>query len=138
MKKQIELEEADNLFNLNDAKKIIDKYSFSFNDFIEQNNYLKTIAIRKIIAGKKLYELDRKLIEEMTSIDGATIVDYDGTIVAVGAIIKIEAGSQGGGRLAAATTMAKYGVAIKVSQDGIMQGFSVDKHGRVKQIFFVG
>lgn len=138
LKKQIELEEADNLFNLNDAKQIIDKYSFSFEDFIEQNNYLKTIAIRKIIAGKKLYELDRKLVEEMTSIDGATIVDYDGTIVAVGAIIKIEAGSQGGGRLAAATTMAKYGVSIKVSQDGIMQGFSVDKHGKVKQIFFVG
>ena len=138
MKKQIELEEADNLFNLNDAKKIIDKYSLSFDDFIEQNKYFKTIAIRKIIAGKKLFELDRKLVEEMTSIDGATIVDYDGTIVAVGAIIKIEAGSQGGGRLAAATTMAKYGVSIKVSQDGIMQGFSVDKHGDVKQIFFVG
>ena len=96
------------------------------------------MAIRKIVAGKKLFELDRKLVEEMTSVDGATVVDFDGTIIAVGAIIKIEAGSRGGGRLAATTTMAKYGVAIKVSQDGIMQGFSVDKQGKVKQIFNVG
>ena len=93
------------------------------------------MAIRKIIAGKKLFELDRKLVEEMTSVDGATIVDFDGTIIAVGAIIKIEAGSRGGGRLAAASTMAKYGVAIKVSQDGIMQGLSVDKQNKVKQLF---
>ena len=74
----------------------------------------------------------------MTSVDGATIVGYDGTIIAVGAIIKIEAGSQGGGRLAATKTMAKYGVAVKVSQDGIMQGYTADKHGNIKQIFNVG
>lgn len=138
MKKQLELEEAEKLYNIANAKRIIEKFSLSYEDFLNKNHYTKTMAIRKIVAGKKLFELDRKLIEEMTSVDGATIVDYDGTIIAVGAIIKIEAGSQGGGRLAATTTMAKYGVAIKVSQDGIMQGFSVDKQGRVKQIFNFG
>lgn len=138
MKKQLELEEAEKLYNIGNANKIIEKFSMSYEDFLNQNHYTKTMAIRKIVGGKKLFELDRKLIEEMTSVDGATIVDHDGTIISVGAIIKIEAGSRGGGRLAATTTMAKYGVAIKVSQDGIMQGFSVDKQGRVKQIFNVG
>lgn len=138
MKKQLELAEAEKLYNLGNAKAIIEKFSLPYEEFLSKNHYTKTMAIRKIVAGKKLFELDRKLVEEMTSVDGATIVDFDGTIIAVGAIIKIEAGSRGGGRLAATTTMAKYGVAIKVSQDGIMQGFSVDKQGKVKQIFNFG
>ncbi len=138
MKKMMELEEAEKLYNIGNAKKIVEKFSLTYEEFLNKNKHTKTMSIRKIIAGKKLFELDRKLIEEMTSVDGATIVDYDGTVIAVGAIIKIEAGSQGGGRLAATTTMAKYGVAIKVSQDGVMQGFSADKQGKVKRIFNVG
>lgn len=135
IKKQLEIDEAGKLYNLGNANKIIERFSVDYEEFLTKNKCTKTMAIRKIIAGKKLFELDRKLVEEMTSVDGATIVDFDGTIIAVGAIIKIEAGSRGGGRLAAATTMAKYGVAIKVSQDGIMQGLSVDKQNRVKQLF---
>ncbi len=138
MKKQLELEEAGKLYNIGNAKEIVEKFSMSYEDFLDKNQTTKTATIRKIVAGKKLFELDRKLMEEMASVDGATVIDYDGTIIAVGAIIKIEAGSLGGGRLAATTTMAKYGVAIKVSQDGIMQGYSVDKQGKVKQIFNVG
>lgn len=138
MKKELELKEAEKLYNIGNAKNIIERFSLSYEDFLVKNKHIKTIAIRKLVAGKKLYELDRKLLEEMTAVDGATVVDYDGTVIAVGAIIKIEAGSLGGGRLAAASTMARYGVSIKVSQDGIMQGFSVDKQGKVKQIFNVG
>ena len=71
--------------------------------------------------------------------DGATIIDFDGTIVAVGAILKIEAGSTGGGgRLAATKGLSKYGVSIKISQDGIMQGFCFDKKENApKQLFIV-
>ena len=138
LKKELEIEEANKLYNLANAKEILEKFSLSYEEFLDKYNYSKTIAIRKLVADKKLFELDRKLIEEMTSVDGATIVGYDGTIIAVGAIIKIEAGSQGGGRLAATKTMAKYGVAVKVSQDGIMQGYTADKHGNIKQIFNVG
>lgn len=139
LKKQKELDEAGKLYNLGNAKEIIDRFSLSYEEFLDKYKYSKTMAVRRIVAGRKIHELDRTLVEEMTSIDGATIVDYEGTIIAVGAIIKIEAGSQGGGRLAAAKTMAKYGVAIKVSQDGIMQGFTLDKKSNsVKQIFYVG
>ena len=139
LKKQTELDEAGKLYNLGNAKEIIDRFSLSYEEFLDKYKYSKTMAVRRIVAGRKIHELDRRLVEEMTSIDGATVVDYEGTIIAVGAIIKIDAGSQGGGRLAAAQTMAKYGVAIKVSQDGIMQGFTVDKKtGAVKEIFYVG
>ena len=49
---------------------------------------------------------------------------------------KGEAGSEGGGRLAAATTLSKYGIAIKISQDGIMKAFYPDrKNGKVKTLF---
>lgn len=138
-KKELELEEAGKLYNLGNAKFIIDKFSLSYEEFLDKYKYAKTMAIKKIVSGKKIFELDRKLVEEMTSIDGATIVDHEGTIIAVGAIIKIEAGSEGGGRLAAAKTLARCGVAIKVSQDGIMQGFTFDKKtNAVKQIFYVG
>lgn len=39
---------------------------------------------------------------ELISMDGATIIDYDGNIISVGAIIKNDSGSYGGGRGAAA------------------------------------
>ncbi len=138
IKKEIELEEAGKLYNIQYAKRIKNDYDCSYEEFLERNNCIKTKAISKIISGKKFFELDRTLLEELVAIDGAIIVDFDGTIIAVGAIIKIEAGSLGGGRLAATKCMAKYGVAIKVSQDGVMQGFSSDKHGKVKQIFNLG
>ena len=123
LKKELELEEAGKLYNIANSKELIDKFDVSYQEFLEKNRLSKTKTLRKIIAGKKLFELDRKFIEEMMSVDGATIIDHDGTIIAVGAIVKIDAGSEGGGRLAAAKTMARYGVAIKVSQDGILEGF---------------
>ena len=139
IKKQLELEEAGKLYNIANSKELIDQYSVSYQEFLDKNKLSKTKTLRKIIAGKKLFELDRKFIEEMMSIDGATIIDHDGTIIAVGAIVKIDAGSEGGGRLAAAKTMARYGVAIKVSQDGILEGFTLDKKKNVvRQIFYMG
>ncbi len=138
IKKQIEIEEAGKLYNLNKPKENERDYNCSYEEFMDKYNCIKSKSIATIISGKKLYELDRTLLEELVAIDGAMVVDFDGTIIAVGAIIKIEAGSLGGGRLAATKNMAKYGVGIKVSQDGVMQGYSADKHGRVKQIFNVG
>ena len=71
--------------------------------------------------------------------DKTEVVDFDGKILAVGAIIKIEAGSSGGGRLAAAKTLSNYGISIKVSNDGSMQGFKMDRNKlRAKPIFVIG
>lgn len=138
MKKARALEEAS---ERQDVKKIMQRtnyYAGTYQDFLERNNCYKTIALRKLIAGKKFYELTRKMREDLVALDGALIIDYDGTIIAAGAILKIEAGSTGGGRLAATRTLAKYGVTIKISQDGIMQGFCNDKkNNEIKQLFIV-
>lgn len=110
-----------------------------FAEFIKQEKCAKTANLIKIIAGRKFQELERKLRLELMGIDGATIIDHDGTIIAVGAIIKIEAGSTGGGRLAAAKMLSNYGVAIKISNDGSIQGFATDRNKiRVKPLFAMG
>lgn len=117
----------------------MDLATITYDEYVENIEKTKTSALKQTIAGRKFHELNRKLREELASIDGATIVDYDGTIIACGAIVRIEAGSSSGGRLAATTTLAKYGVAVKVSQDGIMQAFMADKKtNKVKSIFTVG
>lgn len=110
-----------------------------FEEFLKQSKCSKSANLIRIIAGRKFQELDRKLRAELIGIDGATIVDYDGNILAVGAIIKIEAGSVGGGRLAAAKTLSNYGVSIKISADGAIEGFRMDRSKlRVKPLFAIG
>ena len=124
--------------NKKDAN-FIDYANLTYTDYVEKFEKTKTSALKATIAGRKFHELNRKLREELASIDGATIVDWDGTIIACGAIIQIDAGSTGGGRLAATKTLGRYGVAVKISQDGTMQAYMSDKKTKnVKEIFSVG
>ena len=110
----------------------------SYENFLREERCVKLAGLKQIINGKKFFELDRKLRQDLLAIDGATVVDSDGSIVAVGAIIQIEAGSSGGGRLAATKTLSKYGVAIKVSADGLIEGYRMDKQKlRPKPIFMI-
>lgn len=139
MKKAMEIEHAGKLYNLQTLSTVEALYSQPYEKFLVEQKCHKAIALRKIIAGRPFQDLNRRLRQEIVSMDGATIVDSDGTIIATGAILKIEAGSEGGGRLAAAMTLAKYGISIKISQDGTMQGFYNDrKTGRLKSLFNVG
>ena len=136
-KKNQEIEEARKLYNIGKNLPIIEDVNFQ--DFIDDNKLVKTACLRECINGRKFHELNRKFRQEIVGVDGATIIDYDGTIIATGAIVKIEAGSSGGGRLAATKTLAKYGVAIKVSADGVMQAFIKDRRtNNIKPIFSVG
>lgn len=137
-KRKLEQEEAEKLYNFFN-KPIIHKENLTFKEHLNDEKSVKPASLSSIIAGKKFHELSRKLREELVSMDGATIIGFDGTIVACGAIIKIDAGSSGGGRLAAAKTLARYGTSIKISTDGIIQGFAFDKRGnRIKPIFTIG
>ena len=101
-------------------------------DSLENDNISsekKTIIKRLISTGagssdKHYFQyLDRKLRQELLSLDGATVLDSSGRILCVGAIVKIDGGSDGGGRTAAAVELAKYGMAMKISMDGSIQGF---------------
>ena len=119
----------------------VDYSMMTYDEYVSNYEKTKTSSLKTTIAGRKFHELNRKLREELASIDGATIIDWDGTIIACGAIVRIDAGSQSGGRLAATKTLGRYGVAVKISQDGTMQAFMVDKKDRskkVKEIFSVG
>lgn len=121
------------------AENFVDVSKLSYEEYVENYEKTKTSALKATIAGRKFHELNRKLREELASIDGATVVDWDGTIIACGAIIRIDAGSTGGGRLAATKTLGRYGVAVKISQDGTMQAYMCDKKTKnVKEIFSVG
>lgn len=59
--------------------------------------------------------------------DGATIIDVKGNILAVGAIIQNESGSYGGGRGSAAKLLSNYGLAIKISTDGYIEVYENKK-----------
>lgn len=68
--------------------------------------------------------LDRKLRLELLSLDGATVLDSSGKILCAGAIVKIDGGSEDGGRMAATKELAKYGLAMKISMDGAVRCFA--------------
>lgn len=133
------LKKLDSLEEENKKINIRDIYPESYKDFLMRDSATKSNALNKMIANRKFHELNRKIRNEMVAMDGATIIDYDGTIIATGAIVKIEAGSSAGGRLAATKTLAKYGVSIKISMDGNMQCFTTDKKTKKpKELFRVG
>lgn len=137
MKKNLELQESEKLYNLSSAERTRNLYAPGYDEFLTKHSCYKAQCLKQIINGRKFHELDRKLREEIIAMDGATIIDFDGTIIAAGAILKIEAGSLGGGRLAAAKDLAKFGVSLKISQDGVIQGFSYDKKNSIKVLFTV-
>jgi hypothetical protein len=92
-------------------------------DQLFQNESVKAKALNRMIANRAFHALDRRFRQELLAVDGATLLDSEGAILAVGAIVKIPGGSAGGGRLAAARALSTLGIGIKVSQDGGISGF---------------
>lgn len=86
---------------------------------------IKSKTIRAMVNGR-FQNLDRRLRQELLALDGAMVMDHLGNIVAAGAIISVPAGSEGGGRTAAAKEGSSLGLGIKISEDG---GISVYKGG---------
>lgn len=114
-------------------------------DILDEKNCIDDLAtanertkfLNRIIGKKKFQELHRTLRQELVAIDGATILRKDGTIVAIGAILKIDStktgGEPSGGRTVAAKSLASYGVGIKVSADGRIVGWEEADNG-IKKI----
>lgn len=103
-------------------------------DQLDLNESKKTQILNLIIKNRKFNKLDRRTRQELSAIDGATIIAHDGTILAVGAILKINGGSMGGGRLAAANAIGKLGLGVKVSQDGGISGY---RNGNSDAVFCI-
>jgi len=96
-------------------------------DWLTSDSSTKTKALRKFINNKKFHDLDRRVRQEILGIDGATVVDYEGNVLAAGSILNIsqeETRSAGGGaRLAAARVLSNYGYSLKISEDGEIRAF---------------
>lgn len=88
-----------------------------------ENPSIKSKIIYAMV-NNKFQDLDRRLRQELLALDGAMVLDHQGNIVAAGAIISVPAGSEGGGRTAAAKKGSSLGLGIKISEDG---GISVYK-----------
>lgn len=69
-------------------------------------------------------KIPRPIREEIAAMDGAIILNHQGSITAAGAIVRVGGGSDGGGRRAAAKALSRLGLAIKVSADGGITAFS--------------
>lgn len=99
----------------------------------------KNKIIRNLIKIKKnsFFDLNRNLQQDLLSLDGALVLDSRGEILCAGAIIKVKGGSNEGGRTAATKELAKYGLAIKISEDGNFTGYSKSKtnKGHVEVVF---
>lgn len=72
---------------------------------------------------KPFQRLDRRLRQQLLSMDGATVLTHTGDVLTAGSIVRVPSGSAGGGRRAAALQLSKLGLAIKISADGPITGF---------------
>ncbi len=95
-------------------------------NLISENSSARTKFLSKI--NKIPFQsIDRLIRQEFLSIDGAVVLTNVGSILTAGAITRVPGGSDGGGRLAAAKNLSKYGVGIKISSDGPIIGFKNEK-----------
>lgn len=97
-------------------------------DLLEgQSPSAKSKTIRAMVR-EKFQNLDRRLRQELLALDGAMVLDHTGKIVAAGAIISVPAGSEGGGRTAAAKKGSTLGLGVKISEDGGISAFRDANH----------
>jgi len=96
-------------------------------DRLAIRNSVKSRLIGDRCRGLNFQEIDRRIRQEILSIDGATVLDANGQVIAAGSILRLSAGSEGGARLAAAKCLSQYGFSIKVSSDGEIKVFGTQK-----------
>ena len=132
---------------LDDAKECFKKDVLGSDEFIDEDKTMEK-SKKKIIKEKKkiineilsssaepnnknFFDMNRKLRMELLSMDGAVVLDSNGTIQCAGAII-----DAGGGRTQATQKLATFGLAVKVSEDGFIEGYRTTEKG-MKQCFCI-
>jgi hypothetical protein len=96
------------------------------NDLIEQKKRTRTKLLDRAVRNS-FQKLDRRLRQELLSMDGATVLTRKGEVLTAGSIVRVPSGSAGGGRRAAAIQLSRLGLAIKISADGPITGFRKKK-----------
>ena len=91
-------------------------------DLIADQKDTRTRLLSRV-TGLPFQQLDRRLRQQILSMDGAVVLKHSGEVVAAGSIIKVPSGSTGGGRTAAARALSSLGLGIKISADGPITGY---------------
>ena len=89
----------------------------------EKLKFVKKLIVSTASQNQCFFDLEKPLRKEILAMDGATAVFVDGRICCAGSIVAVEGSSTGGGRTAAAKTLAKLGVGIKISEDGAIEAY---------------
>jgi hypothetical protein len=91
-------------------------------DLITRRDHTRTKLLSSAIK-RPFQKIDRRLRQELLSMDGATVLRHTGEVLAAGSIVRVPGGSTSGGRRAAAVQLSKLGLAVKISADGPIIGF---------------
>ena len=83
-----------------------------------QERVVRRKLLKTLVHNSNFDRLDRKLRSELIALDGACIIDFNGSVYSFGAIIQNDSGSATGGRSSAAKKLSSFGAAIKISTDG--------------------
>lgn len=70
------------------------------------------------LAERVVHGLDRRVVADLASLDGAVVVDRTGRLLAYGAMVKSSRRHEQGARTRASVAASRSGLAIKVSSDG--------------------
>jgi len=87
-------------------------------DRLDSHSPTKKAETLSTLITQPFERLDRRLRQEILALDGATVLDHLGKVIAAGAIVSVPSGSEGGGRTAAAKKGSELGLGIKISEDG--------------------
>jgi hypothetical protein len=87
-----------------------------------------------LVTGRSVTELDATVLAALASLDGATVTDRSGQLIAAGAILRHAPGLADdddliveGARTTAAMAAARYGPVLKVSEDGLISFYDQTK-----------
>jgi hypothetical protein len=99
-------------------------------DLLENEDAIEYQASAKprlhfLLRGKRVLEMEASVLESIARMDGGIVLDREGNLLAFGAILRPAGDLQDsraseGGRTTAAMQSSHYGVALKISEDGIV------------------
>ncbi|MGE5813606.1 MAG: hypothetical protein ACM36C_03890, partial [Acidobacteriota bacterium] len=83
-----------------------------------------------LLANRNVTEFSRAVLEALSTMDGATVMDRSGRLLAVGAILRHAHVGEvvvEGARTTAAIAAAQFGPVLKVSEDGVVTFFDGER-----------
>lgn len=115
------------------------KCPVSNDDLLITAKKLKPLSARQLISGRPFQSLPRLVRKELLGLDGALVLRWDGVVLAAGAILELHDVKRGnhGGRSAAAKALSRFGMGIKVSEDGMISGYKLE-NGEDEPAFELG